>query len=252
MSRPDDADLPYSLLQFYATSAYPCSYLADREARSQVATPAHLINGEIYSSLVRTGFRRSGMYTYRPHCDNCRSCVPVRLPVNELQTSRSQRRALKHHERLIARELPLAFFTAHFELYVRYQNSRHPGGGMDEDSSEQYAQFLLQSRVDTRLIEFSEDGEVRMVSLIDVLDDGLSSVYTFFDPDIPGSSYGVYNILWQAAQCKAMALPYLYLGYWVEESRKMTYKTRFRPIEGLIDGLWTRLPDNNATTPDKS
>jgi arginine-tRNA-protein transferase len=245
MSQPDDAELPYSLLQFYATSAYPCSYLPDRQARSQVATPAHLINGEIYSTLVRSGFRRSGMYTYRPHCDNCQSCVPVRLPVNELQTTRSQRRALKHHGQLIARELPLAFFAEHFELYVRYQTSRHPGGGMDEDSNEQYAQFLLQSRVDTRLIEFSEGDTVRMVSLIDVLDDGLSSVYTFFDPDIPGASYGVYNILWQAAQCRALELPYLYLGYWVGESRKMAYKTRFRPIQGLIDGKWAPLPGNN-------
>jgi leucyl-tRNA---protein transferase len=245
MSQPDDAELPYSLLQFYATSAYPCSYLPEHQARSQVATPAHLINGEIYSTLIRSGFRRSGMYTYRPHCDDCQSCVPVRLPVNEMQTTRSQRRAIKHHGELIARELPLAFFAEHFALYVRYQTSRHPGGGMDEDSNEQYAQFLLQSRVDTRLIEFSEGDTVRMVSLIDVLDDGLSSVYTFFDPDIPGASYGVYNILWQAAQCRAMERPYLYLGYWVGESRKMAYKTKFRPIEGLIDGKWTPLPGNN-------
>lgn len=241
MSQPDDAELPYSLLQFYATSAYPCSYLADREARSQVATPAHLINGEIYSTLIRAGFRRSGMYTYRPHCDDCQSCVPVRLPVNELKTTRSQRRALKRHGNLVARELPLIFFAEHFELYVRYQTSRHPGGGMDEDSRDQYAQFLLQSQVDTRLVAFSEDNKVRMVSLIDVLDDGLSSVYTFFDPDTPGASYGAYNILWQAAQCKALGLPYLYLGYWIGESRKMAYKTNFQPIEGLIDGRWARL-----------
>ncbi|WP_306604203.1 arginyltransferase [Azonexus sp.] len=241
MSQPDDAELPYSLLQFYATSAYPCSYLADREARSQVATPAHLINGEIYSTLIRAGFRRSGMYTYRPHCDDCQSCVPVRLPVNELKTTRSQRRALKRHSNLVARELPLIFFAEHFELYVRYQTSRHPGGGMDEDSRDQYAQFLLQSQVDTRLVAFSEDNKVRMVSLIDVLDDGLSSVYTFFDPDTPGASYGAYNILWQAAQCKALGLPYLYLGYWIGESRKMAYKTNFQPIEGLIDGRWARL-----------
>jgi len=243
MALPDDAALPFSLLQFYATSPYPCSYLPDRQARSQVATPAHLIDAEIYSALVRAGFRRSGIFTYRPHCDNCRACTPVRLPVAELQPRRSQRRALKKHADLVARELPLVFVDEHYALYNRYQQARHPGGGMDEDSHEQYAQFLLQSRVDTRLIEFSEGGIVRMVSLIDVLSDGLSSVYTFYDPDIAGASFGAYNILWQAAQCQALDLPYLYLGYWIAESRKMAYKKDFQPIEGLIDGQWQRLTD---------
>ncbi len=252
MALPDDAALPFSLLQFYATSPYPCSYLADRQARSQVATPAHLIDAEIYSSLVRAGFRRSGIFTYRPHCDSCRACVPVRLPVAELQPNRSQRRALKKHQHLVARELPLTFDDAHYALYVRYQNARHPGGGMDDDSHEQYAQFLLQSRVDTRLVEFSENDVVRMVSLIDVLDDGLSSVYTFYDPDIPGASFGAYNILWQAAQCNTLQLPYLYLGYWIAESPKMAYKSNYRPIEGLIDGHWGPLPDQPDANPDNA
>lgn len=246
MSQPDDAALPFSLLQFYATSPYPCSYLADRQARSQVATPAHLIDAEIYSSLVRAGFRRSGIFTYRPHCDHCRACIPVRLPVADLQLTRSQRRAFKKHANLRPREMPLALFSDHYALYCRYQQSRHPGGGMDEDSREQYTQFLLQSRVDTRLIEFLDDDGVRMVSLIDVLDDGLSSVYTFFDPDVAQSSFGTYNVLWQAAQCVELGLPYLYLGYWIAESRKMAYKSAFTPIEGLINGQWQILNPNDA------
>ncbi len=249
MAHADDAELPFSLLQFYSTATYPCSYLPEREARSQVATPAHLIDTGIYSALVRAGFRRSGVFTYRPHCDQCRACLPVRLPVEHLTPDRSQRRALKKHAGLDVRELALDYRENHFALYNRYQQARHPGGGMDDDGREQYAQFLLQSRVDTRLVEFSENGTVRMVSLIDVLDDGLSSVYTFYDPDIPGASYGVYNILWQAAQCQRIGLPYLYLGYWIAESRKMAYKSRFRPIEALLDGQWLTLPDALLDTP---
>ena len=247
MSHSNDAALPFSLLQFYATSPYPCSYLPERQARSQVATPAHLINDAVYSSLVRAGFRRSGMFTYRPHCDGCQACVPVRLPVVQLVTSRSQRRAAKRHANLYVREVPLALHAEHYELYVRYQQARHAGGGMDDDNQQQYSNFLLQSHVDTRLIELSENGVVRMVSLIDVLDDGLSSVYTFYDPDLPQASFGTYNILWQAAQCTALGLPYLYLGYWIAESRKMAYKAAFQPVEGLLDGQWQRLPASTLT-----
>ena len=241
MSLPDDSALPFSLLQFYATSPYPCSYLPGRDARSQVATPTHLIDAEVYSTLVRRGFRRSGAFTYRPHCINCKACIPVRLPVAELQYSRAQRRAIRNHADLTIRQRPLAFFAEHYALYTRYQNARHAGGGMDEDGHEQYAHFLLQSNVDTRLIEFSDGDAVRMVSIIDVLEDGLSSVYTFYDPDVAGASFGTYNILWQARQCNALDLPYLYLGYWIAESRKMAYKSRFSPIEGLIDGRWQTL-----------
>jgi leucyl-tRNA---protein transferase len=244
MSRLNDSELPFSLLQFYATAPYACSYLPDEVARSQVATPTHLINAEVYGELVRAGFRRSGVFTYRPHCDACQACVPVRLPIARFHANRSQRRSLKEHQGLLARELPLGFVDAHYELYLRYQSARHAGGGMDQDSHEQYAHFLLQSRVDTRLVEFTDpaaDGALRMISIIDVLSDGLSSVYTFYDPDLPGASLGTYNVLWQIAQCAANQLPHLYLGYWIGDSRKMAYKSNFRPIEGLFDGEWRDL-----------
>jgi arginine-tRNA-protein transferase len=243
-------ELPLTTLQFYATAPYECSYLPNKTARSQVATPSHLINADVYNDLLNAGFRRSGLYTYRPYCDECKACVATRILVNQFTPSRSQRRAEKKHAGLEVSVLNLGYQEEHYQLYQCYQTERHAGGDMDSDDQEQYMQFLLQSRVNSRIVEFRDGphdphpGRLRMVSMIDILEQGISSVYTFYDTANTTASYGAYSILWQLEQARTLGLPYLYLGYFIQESNKMSYKIKYQPMEGLIDDHWQPLSES--------
>ncbi len=236
---------PISALHFYLTEAYPCSYLPGLQARSQVATPGALIDTGLYSKLVKHGFRRSSHHIYRPRCEHCTACVQMRVICREFKASRSQRRAWTQHAGLVASLHPLQDRAEYYELYRRYQSARHPDGGMDNDDYESYRTFLLHSHIDTVLVEFRDGGVLRMVSVIDLLEDGVSSVYTFYDPDLPRASLGVYNVLWQIELCRKYNLDYLYLGYWIRESRKMSYKSQYQPAQGLQDGRWQPLLDES-------
>jgi arginine-tRNA-protein transferase len=145
---------------------------------------------------------------------------------------------MKRNLHLAARFLPLDFRDEHYALYRSYLGSRHAGGGMDRDGPDQYTQFLLSSNVDSVLVEFRDGDELVMVSVVDQVEDGLSAVYTFFDPAREQLSLGVYGVLWQIELARRLELPYLYLGYWIADSRKMAYKTQYPPLEGLVDGTW--------------
>ena len=232
------------MLKFHTTNSYSCSYIPGKLACSEVAMPEYLIDTQTYAKLIQSGFRRSGHYTYRPNCTHCNACLPVRIDVKAFTPKRAQRRAWKQHQYLGTTQHALHYKPHHFALYQRYQIQRHSGGGMDRECREQYQNFLLQSYVNSKLIEFYDEDQLRMVSIIDVLPDGLSSVYTFYDIDITHASFGTYSILWQIELCKELNLNYLYLGYWIRESQKMSYKVNFQPLEFLLNGQWQLLDGN--------
>lgn len=231
-------------LQFYVTTPYKCGYLPNKLAQSLIAAPHHLVNSQVYSGLITQGFRRSGKFAYRPHCETCNACIPVRLILNKFAPNRSQKRAFKQHADLNVRVLPLDFSQPHFDLYNSYQQARHADeNGLNQpelkDEAEQYRQFLCMSNVESLMIEFSDSlGQVKIVSVVDVVHDGVSAVYTFYDAHETKASFGTYSIMWLAEWTKSLNLPYLYLGYWIADSQKMAYKQQFKPQEKLIDGEW--------------
>jgi leucyl-tRNA---protein transferase len=242
MSSPKE--LPLQKLQFYVTTPYPCGYIAKNLAQSLIATPHHLVDADVYSELISQGFRRSGKFAYRPHCENCNKCVPVRIVLDQFKPNRSQKRAYKQHPDLKVSILPLEYNQSHFELYNQYQTIRHVSDeelktGKEANDAEQYRQFLCSSNVESLMIEFQNNrGEVKIVCVVDLVRDGVSAVYTFYDATEQKASYGTYAIMWLANWTKTLNLPYLYLGYWIEESRKMAYKESFNVQEKFIDGEW--------------
>ena len=231
-------------LQFYVTTPYSCGYLPGKLAQSLIATPHHLVNANIYSSLIQQGFRRSGKFAYRPHCELCNACVPTRVVLADFMPNRSQKRAFKQHANLTAYIMPLGYHQDHFDLYASYQAARHAepeNFNVDKDEAEQYRQFLCQSNVESLMIAFRDDNnQLKIVSVVDIVEDGVSAVYTFYDAAEIKSSYGTYSIMWQTEYTKSLELPYLYLGYWIAESEKMAYKQAFKPQQKLIDGEWVK------------
>jgi arginine-tRNA-protein transferase len=226
-------------LTFVSTPPHRCSYLPDREARTLVADPGQPIDTRQYSYLAEHGFRRSGRYFYRPNCERCNACVPVRVSVNGFLPNRSQRRIWKRNQGLTVAVQPPVLDEEHFQLYKRYLAARHGDGEMAAHTSEEYLAFLTNPDIESAFVEFRDGDRLVAVATTDTLEQGLSAIYTFFDPDCKERGLGVYTILWQLHEARRRGLPWLYLGYWISECRKMRYKMLYRPQQLYRDGRWT-------------
>ena len=228
-------------LRFFATAPRPCSYLEDRSAVSIFADPDATLDQNIYNQLVQHGFRRSGKDLYVPSCPGCTKCIPVRTSVKHFSLSKNQQRVWKRNKDLTWRTLPAEFNEEHFELYSRYLENRHAGGGMEDPTPEEYMSFLSSSWSNTIFLEARLDKQLVAVAVTDHLNDALSSVYTFFDPDLPRRSLGTLSVLLQLQKASNINKNWLYLGYWIQESQKMSYKSRFKPLQMFSDGQWQDL-----------
>ncbi len=231
-------------LALYLTAEHPCSYLTSLRARTLFVDPLARIDATSYQALIDQGFRRSGAHVYRPACRNCARCVPVRVPVAAFQPNRSQRRNWAGNEREICCvECTAVFDPDHYALYARYLAARHPEGALADDASiESYRRFLVDPwGGDTRFLELRRADRLVGVAVTDLLPRGLSAVYTFFDPDFSHRGLGTFAVLTQIAAARRLELPYVYLGYWISESRKMAYKAGFRPLEAWDGRHWIPL-----------
>jgi arginyl-tRNA--protein-N-Asp/Glu arginylyltransferase len=238
--------------QFYLTAPSPCPYLPGREER-KVFT--HLVGErapELNDILTHGGFRRSQSIAYRPACETCRACVSVRVVVEDFRPTRSMRRVAERNSDLVAEMRVPVPTSEQYSVFRGYLDSRHRDGGMADMTVLDYAMMVEDSHVETRIVEFRRrgpdsrisgrgNGPLLGVALTDVLSDGLSMVYSFFDPDVGGRSLGTFIILDHIARARRLGLPYVYLGYWVKGSKKMDYKGRFLPQERLTGDGWTRV-----------
>jgi Putative arginyl-tRNA:protein arginylyltransferase len=229
-------------LGFFITPAHACSYLERRQATTLFVDPELPLDRHVYSSLLRRGFRRSGEYLYKPHCSDCNACVPVRIPVNEFSARRSQQRTWRYNQDLIIIAQPPAFKQEHHELYRRYIAARHPGGGMDDPDPGTYMAFLTSSWMETVFYEMRLRERLLAVAVVDHLDDGLSAVYTFYDPEETRRTLGTFAILFEINETRRLGKEWLYLGYWIKGCAKMDYKNVFQPLEYFHHNTWARNP----------
>ncbi|WP_421591181.1 arginyltransferase [Shinella sp. M27] len=245
--------------QFYLTAPAACPYLP-QEMERKVFT--HLVGErapELNDLLTQGGFRRSQNIAYRPACESCRACISVRILVNEFQPRRSMRRVLATNADLIAHEYPAEPSSEQYSLFRQYLDARHQKGGMSDMSVLDYAMMVEDTHVNTKIVEYRKreegsglqerpQGELLAVALTDRMGDGLSMVYSFYNPELADRSFGTFMILDHIRRAKALGLPHVYLGYWVKGSRKMDYKTKFLPQEHLMPRGWERYDEQDTAS----
>ena len=229
-------------LRFFVTPGHPCSYLDHQEATTLFADPHADIDTAVYSALSASGFRRSGAHIYRPHCQTCQACVPVRVRVAESKLNRRQRRVRQRNQDLSICVEPPQMTDEYFDLFSRYIAQRHGDGDMFPADPEQFRSFLVDGRREARFVEFRLNQRLLAVAVIDVLDNALSAVYTFFDPKDDQRSLGTFAVLWLIEEACRQEKSWLYLGYWIKECQKMSYKIDYQPIELYLDNGWITSP----------
>lgn len=227
-----------SHLKFYATQPHACSYLPDEQATTLFLDPQKPIDTVTYSRLSELGFRRSGDHLYRPHCRTCTACIAARLPVDSFLPSSAQKRILKRNRDLVVAGTIPQTTEEIYSLYARYIEARHADGDMYPPSREQFTSFLVRKWPFSIFYEFRLNGKLLAVAVTDQMINGLSAVYTFYDPDEQRRSLGRYAILWQIEEARRCNLQAVYLGYWIKNCKKMNYKTEYRPIEMLVNQRW--------------
>lgn len=232
-------------LPLYLSAPHACSYLPGRQSSTLFADPLQPMDMSTYTELLHFGFRRSGNMVYAPRCEHCSECVSVRIPVQDFRPRRIHRRVLQANADVGMREHPARFDPRHFALYQRYTAARHEDGDMANASPASYLGFLRAEWCDTRFLEFHLGTRLVAVAVTDLPHDGVSAVYTFFEPQLSSRSLGTLAILRQIEHCRGLGRPYLYLGYWIRNSRKMAYKANFRPIELWRGGAWQRIESDD-------
>lgn len=223
------------------TEQHACSYLDDEFAQPAFVHPAFEMTAKIYSELIQQGFRRSGDEVYSPHCPSCSACIPVRLLVNEFKPNRSQKRCKQRNQNTQVKIKPAEFDKRHYDLYLRYQFDRHHEGSMQHSSPDEYMRFLKSTWCETHFLEFNVEGELAAVAVVDSLDNALSAVYTFFEPKFSAYSPGMYAVLWQIQWARRQGLEFLYLGFWIKQCKKMSYKSAYQPLQQLKNKQWLPL-----------
>ncbi|MFT7389231.1 MAG: arginyl-tRNA--protein-N-Asp/Glu arginylyltransferase [Candidatus Endobugula sp.] len=225
-------------LQFFQTQPHACSYLEGETASTIFLNPKQSINRALYSELSEYGFRRSGTHIYKPLCENCNACVPMRIPVDLFAPSRSQKRTWKRNQDLSVRRINSIDTTEQYALYDQYIRTRHQDGDMFPPSESQFQSFLGSSWHCAYYYEFRCDGQLIATAVVDIMDNGLSAVYTYFDPVEDKRSLGSHVILYLIEEAKKLKLPSVYLGYWIKNSSKMNYKSAYRPLEIQSGNQW--------------